>query len=140
MAPDFANPQSGRLTPYSALVLFAAGVFISNLLFNTILMARPFSGTRLRLSDYKAGRARDHWMGLLGGMIWQAGMSLNILASGKAGPAISYGLGQGATIVAAVWGIFIWKEFAGAGKRVQRQLYLMLILYAGGLLLIMASK
>ena len=39
-----------------------------------------------------------------------------MIASGKAGAAISYGLGQGATLVSALWGILIWKEFRGAPK------------------------
>jgi hypothetical protein len=38
-------------------------------------------------------------------------MSLSIIASGAAGFAVSCGLGQGATLVAAFWGVFIWKEF-----------------------------
>jgi len=79
-------------------------------------------------------------MGLLGGMIWCVGMSFSIIASGKAGPAISYGLGQGATIVAAIWGIFIWKEFKGAPKSVYNILYLMLVCYAIGLAMIIISR
>ena len=61
---------------------------------------------------------KAHLNGVLGGVIWNIGMSMSILASGKAGFAISYGLGQGATLIAALWGVFIWKEFKGASKSV----------------------
>jgi glucose uptake protein len=69
-------------------------------------------------------------MGLLGGAIWCLGMSFSIIASGEAGPAISYGLGQGATVIAALWGIFIWREFKDAPKGTSAMLNIMLICFA----------
>lgn len=140
MATDFNNPEAGKLTPYTALVLFAIGIVLSSLLFNTIQMRRPFTGTPVSFTDYFKGITRDHLIGLLGGLIWCLGMALNIIASGKAGPAISYGLGQGATVVAAVWGIYVWKEFAKAPKGTRSMLNLMLVLYVAGLSLIILSK
>jgi len=140
MAPDFAVPEAGKLTPYTALVLFAIGLVTSNFLFNSLLMRFPFAGTRLSAKDYFKGSGKDHLIGILGGVIWHVGMSFNIIASGKAGPAISYGLGQGATIIAAIWGIFIWKEFANASKTTYRNLYLMLLLYLAGIVLIILAK
>jgi glucose uptake protein len=103
-------------------------------------MRRPFTGTPVSFTDYFKGKTRDHLIGLLGGLIWCLGMALNIIASGKAGPAISYGLGQGATVVAAVWGIYVWKEFAKAPKGTGSMLNLMLVLYVAGLSLIILSK
>jgi len=140
MASDFDVPEAGKLTPYTALVFFAVGVVASNFLFNGLLMRFPFAGTPLRIRDYFTGSAKDHLIGILGGVIWHIGMSFNIIASGKAGPAISYGLGQGATIIAAIWGIFIWKEFAAASKATYRNLYLMLLLYMIGIVLIILAK
>ena len=67
---------------------------------------------KVSFSDYvKLGNTKLHLIGILGGVIWGVGMSFSIIASEKAGPAIAYGLGQGATMVAAIWGVFIWKEF-----------------------------
>ncbi|HZH64266.1 MAG TPA: GRP family sugar transporter [Flavisolibacter sp.] len=140
MAADFDVPEAGKLTPYTALVFFAIGIVVSNFLFNALLMRFPFSGARLYAKDYFKGSAKDHLIGILGGVIWHIGMSFNIIASGKAGPAISYGLGQGATIIAAIWGIFIWKEFATASKSTYRNLYLMLLLYVIGIALIILAK
>jgi len=61
---------------------------------------------------------------------------LNIIAAGKAGYAISYGLGQGATLIAALWGVFIWKEFSDAPKGTNILLVLMFMCFVTGLGLI----
>ena len=109
---SFTAPAAGKMTPYTAVVVFATGV--SNFLFNTIAMKCPVEGTPVRPSEYFGGTFRTHLVGMLGGAIWCLGESFSMIASGKAGAAISYGLGQGATLVSALWGILIWKEFRGA--------------------------
>ena len=140
MVTNFNMPEAGKLTPYTALVFFSVGVVLSSFLFNTIQMKKPFAGTALSFDDYFRGSGKDHLAGILGGAIWSIGMSLNIIASGKAGPAVSYGLGQGATVVAAIWGIYVWKEFAKAPANTKRLLNIMLLLYIAGLALIILSK
>jgi glucose uptake protein len=92
-------------------------------------MRRPFVGGPVSFSDYFKAGWKDHLIGLLGGAIWCIGMSLSIIASGKAGPAVSYGLGQGATVVAALWGIYVWKEFDKAPTGTKPLLNSMLLLY-----------
>ena len=139
MFVNFSIPEAGKLSPYTALFFFAVGVFVSNFLFNTIFMKNPVEGRALNYSDYFKGEFKSHLMGVLGGVIWILGMSLNILASGKAGFAISYGLGQGATLVAAIWGVFIWKEFKGADKKVNNLIALMFLAYLGGLAFIILA-
>jgi glucose uptake protein len=136
MATDFVNPEAGKLTPYSAVFFFAAGVVVSNLLFNYLLMKKPFEGAPLSFRDYANGSIGVHLTGVLGGVIWNIGMSMSILASGKAGFAISYGLGQGATLIAALWGVFIWKEFKGASRPVNTLILFMFIAYLAGLALL----
>jgi glucose uptake protein len=140
MVGDFSMPENGKLTPYTALVIFAVGAVVSSFVFNTIQMKRPFIGAPVSFSDYFKGATKDHFIGILGGTIWCVGMSLSIIASGKAGPAISYGLGQGATVVAAIWGICIWKEFDQAPKGTKSLLNIMLLLYVAGLTMIILSK
>jgi glucose uptake protein len=136
MATDFILPEAGKLTPYSAIFFFAIGVLVSNFLFNYLIMKRPFEGTPLVFKDYFKGSMSSHLYGIIGGMIWNIGMSLSILASGKAGFAISYGLGQGATLIAALWGVFIWKEFKGATKSINALIMLMFVAYLAGLALL----
>lgn len=113
---NFASPAPGKLTPYTAVFIFALGVFASNFVFNTIAMKKPVEGEPVSISGYFKGNARTHLVGILGGVIWCIGQSFSMIASGKAGAAISYGLGQGATLVSALWGILVWHEFRGAPR------------------------
>ena len=141
MVTDFVHPEVGKLTPYSALVLFSVGLLVSNIIFVTAIMYKPFTGEKVTPMDYfRKGNPKLHIVGILGGMIWSLGMSLSIIASGAAGPAISYGLGQGATMVAAFWGVYIWKEFRSAPKGTGKLLNIMFICFIVGLALIIAAK
>ncbi len=141
MSPDFAHLDAGKLGPYTAVVMFSAGLFVSNFLWNSIVMARPFVGEPVSFRDYWGkGSPRLHSIGILGGAIWSAGMSFSIIASGSAGVAISYGLGQGATMVAALWGVFVWKEFKDAPSGTNGLLTTMFFGYALGLGLIILSR
>jgi len=133
--------EAGKLSPYTAVVLFSTGLLISNFLWNSIMMVKPFTGAPVPFGDYfTKGNARLHLVGILGGMIWNTGMALSIIASTKAGGALSYGLGQGATMIGALWGVFIWKEFKGAPKGTNRLLGAMFLFYIIGLAILIASK
>jgi glucose uptake protein len=137
---DFANPEAGKLGPYAAVVVFSLGLFASSFLWNSIVMAKPFVGEPVAFSDYfKKGNPKLHLIGILGGVIWCIGMSFNIIASDPATPAISYGLGQGATMIAAFWGVFIWKEFKTAPAGTNKLLALMFVFYLVGLTLIITA-
>jgi len=111
---NFAEPAAGKLTPYTAVVIFALGILVSNFLFNTFVMKKPVQGEPIPVAGYFKGNFTTHLIGILGGVIWCVGQSFSLIASEKAGAAISYGLGQGATLVSALWGILIWKEFKNA--------------------------
>jgi glucose uptake protein len=131
----------GKLSPYTAIVAFSAGLLLSNFLWNTIMMVRPLSGEPVPFEDYfTKGSLRLHAIGILGGVIWNLGMSFNIIAAATAGAALSYGLGQGATMVGACWGVFIWKEFQGAPKGTNKLLAAMFAFYLLGLGILIASK
>jgi glucose uptake protein len=136
---NFERPAAGKMTPYTATFIFSLGILVSNFLFNTLLMKRPFSGEPTNYAAYFKGRFSTHMVGLLGGLIWGLGNALNLIAAGKAGPAISYGLGQGATMIAALWGVFIWKEFKNAPSGTNGLLAGMFICFVAGLALIIAA-
>lgn len=133
---NFANPEPLKLTPYTAFFVFAIGMFISNMLFNTLIMKRPFVGKPVSYKDYFKGGINTHIVGVLGGAIWGLGTVMSYIAAGKAGAAVSYALGQGATMVAALWGLLVWKEFKGASKSINVMLVLMVLLFVIGLGLI----
>jgi len=140
MYADPTIPTAGKLGSYAAVFVFAIGVFLSSFVWNTFAMRRPFVGAPVGFGSYLRGSAAAHLSGVLGGVIWGTGMSLNLIASGRAGFAISYGLGQGATMVAAVWGVFIWKEFRGSPAGTSKLLAAMFVSYLGGLALIIAAR
>jgi len=131
---------TGTLTPYTAIVFFGLGVFISTFVFNPIFMARPVQGEPVKISAYFKGSFKTHLIGVLGGTIWMLGMVLSFMAAGAAGPAISYALSNAAPVVAILWGVFVWKEFAGAPKGTNKLLLIMFIAYLVGLTLITYSK
>lgn len=134
ISPGFGKGdiQPGYLTPYTALFLFGAGLLASNFVVNTVFM----KSAGLTYSSYFRGSLRLHSLGFLGGLIWMLALSLNLIASGVAGPAISYALGQGATLVAAIWGVFIWREFQTAPAGTGKFIAAMFLGYTSGLALI----
>lgn len=132
--------QAGKLTPYSANVIFALGILVSNFLVMPILMKKPLVGAPVPFRDYFKGSFAAHLCGLLGGVIWAVGMTFNVVASGVASPAVAYGLGQGATLMSAIWGVFIWREFKNAPKGTGRLLAAMFLFFVVGLGLIIWTK
>jgi glucose uptake protein len=141
MVENPAVPEAGRITSYTAMVIFTAGILLSNFLWNTIFMYKPVKGEPVRYADYfTRGTIKLHLIGIAGGLIWCLGMSLNLIASSQAGYAISYGLGQGATMIAAAWGVFIWKEFREAPRGTNRLIAAMFTLFIAGLVLIILAK
>ncbi|PYT24353.1 MAG: hypothetical protein DMG58_26090 [Acidobacteria bacterium] len=126
------------LGPYAIGFVFAVGVFLSTFVFNLFFMNFPVEGAPVAISEYFKGTGRQHLLGIVGGLIWATGTIANFVAASapesvQVGPAISYAIGQGATMVSALWGLLVWKEFAGAGPRVRLLVAVMLILFVCGL-------
>ena len=133
--------EAAKLSPYTTIVLFSAGLLLSNFIWNSIMMIRPLSGEPVPFGDYfRKGTVRLHLIGILGGVIWNLGMSFSIIAANAAGAALAYGLGQCATMVGAFWGVFIWKEFKGAPKGTNALLAAMFLFYLIGLGVLILSK
>jgi glucose uptake protein len=141
ISANLITPETGKLTPYTAIVLFSVGLFLSSFIWDYYLMKKPVTGRAVSFSDYfKTGTVRDHLLGIGGGLVWCTGFSLMTLAGHQAGTAISYGLGQGATMIAAFWGVFVWKEFKSAPKSVNKLLLAMFLFYFLGLSLLIVAK
>jgi glucose uptake protein len=141
MTLNFTAPDAGKLTPYSAVFVFAIGLFASNFLWNTYFMYKPVEGRKSAYSDYfKNGTLKQHMIGIAGGLIFNTGFLFNLIASDKAGPAISYGLGQGATMIGAAWGVFVFKEFKGAPASISKYIAVMFITFIIGLGLIVTAR
>ncbi len=130
-------PGVAPVGPYAVSLFFAFGVLLSTIPANLLLMASPLDGKPpVNFSGYWGAPFRWHMAGLLGGAIWATGAIANFVASGAhlVGPAVSYSIGQGATMVSACWGVFVWHEFAGAPPAAKRFLLYMFIFFALGLI------
>jgi len=141
MSRDFIRPDAGKLTPYTAILFFSIGLFISNFIWNSFFMYRPLIGRPVNYKEYFTnGTLTQHLIGVSGGIIFNTGFLFSLIASDKAGPAISYGLGQGATMIGAAWGIFVYKEFKGASTTVNRLLLIMFMTFIIGLAFIILAR
>jgi len=129
------------LGPYAVGFVFSLGILASVFVFNLYFMRFPIDGSRLTFGDYLRGNKWVHFLGVVGGMAWICGSLSNFVAASapkalQVGPAISYAMGQGSAMVGALWGVLVWKEFAGGGARVIRLLILTLVLFMTGLMLV----
>jgi glucose uptake protein len=140
LASDFTPSDAGKISSYTAVVFFSLGALVSTILLNPIFMAKPVEGAPVRMSEWFSGTPRAHLLGMLGGFIWCLGNSVSFMSVGAASPAISYGLSNAAPVVAALWGIFVWKEFRDAPKGTNLLLTLMFICYVAGLGLIVYAR
>ena len=140
MATDFSPADNGKISSYTAVVMFSIGALISTLIVNPFFMAKPVEGEPVTMTQWIKGTPRAHLLGMLGGAIWCLGNSVSFMSVGAASPAISYGLSNAAPVVAALWGIFLWKEFKDAPKGTNTLLSLMFVFYIIGLVLIVYSR
>lgn len=137
----FVHGGAGSMMPFTAVVFFAIGVFISTFPLNAIFMMKPVEGKPVHIREYfKQKDFRTHFAGILGGSIWMLGITTSFMALGVASPAIAYALSNAAPVVASIWGIYIWKEFKEGSKQTNRLLTLMFSLYIIGLLVIIYAK
>ncbi len=135
----FVAGGSGTLMPLTAAFFFALGAFVTTFLFNPLFMKKPVEGKPVAMSLYWEGSWRTHLTGIIGGAIWSIGITSSFIAVGTAGPAVSYALSNAAPVVAILWGVLVWKEFAQA-PAARRLLAWMFICYVAGLALITYSN
>jgi glucose uptake protein len=138
---EMSKEGENAISPYGVAVLFGAGVFLSTLIYVPFFLNFPVDGDPIPARMYVTGTRWQHLWGLLGGIVWMAGGLSNFLASSapeklQVGPAVSYALGQGSTMVSALWGLLVWHEFKGANDRVKMLLVVMLVLFISGLSMI----
>ena len=133
--------DAGGLGPYAVAFLFSLGVFFSTFIYNLYFLNLPVQGEPLSMLAYFKGTLGEHALGIIGGIVWCTGAIANFVAASapnkvQVGPAVSYAVGQGATMVSALWGVLVWKEFAGARPNVKLLLTLMFVLFLAGLMLV----
>ena len=132
----YAMTRGNPLSPYSAAVFLTLGALLSCFIWNLYFMKHPLVGEPVSLGGFFRGSPSGHLLGLLGGAIWGTGTVFSLTAGKLTGQAISYAIGQSAPMVAALWGVFAWKEFAGSGSRARVYLALMFVFYGLAILLV----
>jgi glucose uptake protein len=132
----YGATRGNPLTPYSSVVFLTLGALLSCFIWNLYFMKKPLVGEPVNFAGFFSGPPSGHLLGLLGGAIWGVGTVFNVVAGKATGYAISYAIGQSAPMVAALWGVFAWKEFAGSGSRAKTYLLLMFLFYAFAILLV----
>lgn len=137
VAKSFAAPDP--VSPYGAGVLFTAGALLSTFPLMGYIMRHPLEGRPLTARDYWRGSSTEHMAGLLGGLIWGSGTVLTFAAADFVGMALAGAIGQANSLVAAIWGVFVWREFRGAPWRSKTLLTLMFLFYIGGIAAIALS-
>lgn len=135
---EMAKDSDVGLGPYAIGFIFSLGVLFTTFVYNLFFMNLPVQGEPVEFGEYFKGKAKQHGLGILGGMLWSTGAITNFVAAraegaAQAGPAVSYAMGQGATLISALWGLFVWKEFAEADGRVRTLLFIMFVFFITGL-------
>jgi len=131
-----ATTGKAALGPYAVALFFCIGAVLCALPLNFYFMRKPLTGAAsVTMKQFFATNSAFHLWAVLGGLIWCTGTTFNFVASHAQliGPAISYALGQGATMISAIWGVFIWKEFAKAPAASRRFIPLMFAFFLIGL-------
>ncbi len=136
MPHEVNGVMHGTLGPYAAAIFLTLGALLSCFVWNIYFMKHPLVGEPVKFSGFFSAPISGHALGLLGGFIWGIGMVFNLVAASFTGVAISYAIGQSAPMVAALWGVLAWKEFAGAPGKAKMYLALMFVFYCLGILLV----
>jgi glucose uptake protein len=138
--PLVSNAMEGEVGvgPYSLCVLFSIGIFLSTFFFNLFFMNLPISGPPIEVFDYFKSTLRQHLLGVASGAMWSLGLVSSMAAAAaeataSVGPGLNYGLFQGSVLIAALWGLLFWKEFAGADGRIRSLLVIMMVLFVCGI-------
>lgn len=136
----YGTTRGNALTPYSSVVFLTLGALLSCFIWNLYFMKKPLVGEPVKLSGFFSAAPAGHLLGLLGGIIWGTGTVFNVVAGKSTSFAVSYAIGQSAPMVAALWGVLAWKEFAGSGSRSRVYLTLMFVFYALAIFLVAQSN
>jgi glucose uptake protein len=146
MFPLITKARTGDqgLGPYSLMVMFAFGMVGSTFLFNMFFINLPVEGEPVELFQYFQGKLKAHAIGWLAGVIWCTGMVANLAVAGglpetQPTAPVMYAFQQGAVLVAALWGIAVWKEFKDGEGRVRAMAMTFLAMFACGVICLALS-
>jgi glucose uptake protein len=139
-APLIEMGRAGEngLGPYSIGFIFAVGVVFSTFVFNLFLMNLPLQGQPIEMAEYFRVKLQRHGLGILGGILWYVGLIASLVGgrvegAARVGAPIGYALAQGGIVIAALCGLFLWRELPDANSSVRIRLGLMFLLLLTGI-------
>jgi len=121
-----------RLDSYTVSTLFMLGACVTTAIAMPILVRRPLVGEAGDLGGYLQGGMVRHVLGLLAGAVWCTGTVFNYVSAGMVGVAISVGIGSGAPMIGALWGVFVWREFEHGPAASKAFITAAMLLYTAG--------
>jgi glucose uptake protein len=133
-----ATGGDNPVAPYPAVLLLSVAALLSSPFFVLFFTTFPVVSTLGAPDSYLSGTAKQHLMGVAGGVVWGAGMLAALLAAAapqdaQPGALVQYALKNGALLVAAAWGLLAWREFRGGGDRPGMLAAAMMVLFLAGL-------
>jgi len=117
------------LNPYSHAFFFTVATAVTSIPAVCFLMQNSFDGSGPVTWEDATGHGRSALWAVFGGFIWTTGTVVNLVSSSEVSLAVSYSIGQSAPMVAALWGVCVWKEFEGAPTASWVYMGLMFALY-----------
>ena len=138
---DLGRAGDNAIASYGLTLLFAASILSCTVLLAPFFFTFPVAGTPIAFRDYFSGTAKQHVLGLLGGVLAGAAFLTGMLAlsAPRNGVGLSYGLSEGGPVLAVICGLLIWREFKGA-ERPRLLMLVTLILLAAGIALLAGSR
>jgi glucose uptake protein len=139
-----ARESESGAGPYLIGIFFAAGVAISTFVYGLFFMNLPVQGDPLELTAYFKGKAKSHWLGIGGGVLFYCGLiSLLVVARAEDKNILSLftvrALMLTAALIGTLWGLLKWKEFANSGGKVKTILLIALFVFVVGMAGLSAS-
>lgn len=119
-----AKSGENGLGPYGIGLFFAAGIAISTIVYNLFFMNLPVHGDPVDFATYFNGKAKFHWLGIGGGVLFYIGLLAPLVAAraeetNVVAPVVSRGILLGSVMLGVIWGLLGWGEFSTASKRIK---------------------
>jgi glucose uptake protein len=104
---------------YAVTVLFTAGMVLTTFVYNLYFINLPVHGEPAGFGGYFQGGIGVHVLGALGGIVFAAGLLFALIVHEAEGAAavqsgVDAVLVPASAILAALWGLLVWKEFRRA--------------------------
>jgi glucose uptake protein len=126
------------VSSYGVAILMAVAIFATSIVIVPFFLNFPVKGQPLTVARYFKIKMGHHVLGLLAGFLWIAAVIAGLAAEqapvlAQPTPILSFVLGHAWPVVAALWGVLIWRENSEAPMKVHMMTAAMVVLMLAGL-------